>query len=592
LDNQILVNPFLNIPRRKLDDALQDILDIQSVNGVLTPAGAALTTAFQRYYEANIPVDYWWRDLGDFNGPAILDKFYKGYIVNIKESFKEGKRACFAGSHGVGKMQDLESKLPTPDRGFIKLKDLKEGDKLFDENGNICNIVKLHPIDLNPKSYIVKFDDGEKIKVCADHLWLTWTLKDRQRNSKIKYCKFNKNNLTLPNPSVKSTQEIFETQRVNGKQKVVNHSIPVCKPLKYPKKQLPIDPYVLGCWLGDGTSNGPTITTADKEILQNIKKCGFKTHLILSSQRPNNKSSLYTIEKFSKLLKENNLLNNKHIPNIYLLGSIKQRLALIQGLLDTDGSCSKQGLIEFSNTNKNIAKSFCELVRSFGIKCNLKKNKSFLYGKRCKDRYRVTFCTKIPVFRLNRKLKNQRLIKTQEFRTTHRYIVSVKPTKPVPMRCITVDSPSHLYLVTKSCIPTHNTMVSCCILKRVVEKQYSALYVNLTDIIHIMLYSSADIKTQSKELLLNVDFLVIDEFDTRFMGNENAADLFGRILEPIMRTRIQNRMPLIFCTNSVKVEGSFSGPLEASISSLMNMVTFVPIIGGKDARKLIKSGEL
>jgi hypothetical protein len=86
--------------------------------------------------------------------------------------------------------------------------------------------------------------------------------------------------------------------------------------------------------------------------------------------------------------------------------------------------------------------------------------------------------------------------------------------------------------------------------------------------------------------------LVIDEFDTRFMGSENAADLFGRILEPIMRTRIQNRMPLFFCTNSIKVEGSFSGPLQASIGSLMKMVNFVPIIGGQDARQLIKTGAL
>jgi hypothetical protein len=86
--------------------------------------------------------------------------------------------------------------------------------------------------------------------------------------------------------------------------------------------------------------------------------------------------------------------------------------------------------------------------------------------------------------------------------------------------------------------------------------------------------------------------LVIDEFDTRFMGSENAADLFGRILEPIMRARIQNRMPLFFCTNSSKVEASFSGPLQASIESLMNVVKLVPIIGGDDARIKIKRGEL
>jgi len=137
------------------------------------------------------------------------------------------------------------------------------------------------------------------------------------------------------------------------------------------------------------------------------------------------------------------------------------------------------------------------------------------------------------------------------------------------------------------------TMTVCCILKRVVETgKYDAMYVNLTDIIHTMLASPPEVKTFAREQLLNVDFLVIDELDSRFMGTENAADLFGRILEPIVRTRIQNRMPLFICTNSTKVEESFSGPLQASLESLMNVVSLVPVIGGQDAREKVGRGEL
>jgi len=137
------------------------------------------------------------------------------------------------------------------------------------------------------------------------------------------------------------------------------------------------------------------------------------------------------------------------------------------------------------------------------------------------------------------------------------------------------------------------TMLCACILKRVVETdKYSALYVNLTDIIHVMLTSTSEVKSAAREQLLSVDFLVIDELDPRFMGTENAADLFGRILEPIMRSRIQNKMPLFFCTNSSKVEESFSGPLQASIESLMNVVRLVPVVGGEDARIKIKKGQL
>lgn len=137
------------------------------------------------------------------------------------------------------------------------------------------------------------------------------------------------------------------------------------------------------------------------------------------------------------------------------------------------------------------------------------------------------------------------------------------------------------------------TLTCACVLKRAVETQsYSALYVNLTDVIHVMLTSPPDEKVYGRKILLETDFLVIDELDDRFMGSENAADLFGRILEPIMRTRIQNRMPLFFCTNTSKVEESFSGPLKASMESLMNLVKLVPIIGGDDARTMIKRGEL
>lgn len=137
------------------------------------------------------------------------------------------------------------------------------------------------------------------------------------------------------------------------------------------------------------------------------------------------------------------------------------------------------------------------------------------------------------------------------------------------------------------------SLTTACILKRAVESgQYTSLYVNLVDIIRVLLTSASDVKTNGHELLLNVDFLVIDEMDSRFMGSENAADLFGRILEPIMRTRIQNRMPSFFCTNTSKIEESFSGPLQASIESLMKLVKLIPVIGGEDAREKIKKGEL
>src|SRR3990172_6505054 len=94
------------------------------------------------------------------------------------------------------------------------------------------------------------------------------------------------------------------------------------------------------------------------------------------------------------------------------------------------------------------------------------------------------------------------------------------------------------------------SMVSACILKKAVESGYSALYLNLTDIVTLMGSRDADKKYEARQQLLTTDFLVVDEFDPRFMGSDNAADFYGRILEQTLRARVQNTLPLFLCTNS------------------------------------------
>lgn len=535
---------------------------------------------------ANIPVDYWYLDMDNFSGEKILLQSYHSIADDINKSYNNGVSYCFAGGHGTGKQLSLETELPTP-LGFIKLKDLKCGDRLFDENGNICKVTMLHKIQISPESYEVIFDDNSKVKACADHLWLTYTRKDR-RDKLL--------------PKIKTTKEIFKTLKAGGVQKISNHSIPCAKPLNYSKQKLPIDPYVLGCWLGDGTKQDGSIESADKEILDNIRKTGFTINLCKSTVSKNSLSCRYrigslvkrdggygTIGELAKQLKRLKLIKNKHIPDIYMHSSYEQRLALLQGLLDTDGTCSKQGRIEITSSIPKLAKDIHQLILSFGIKVTLRRRKSFLYGKRCKDRYRMAFTTQLPVFKFKKKKNRIRLNKTQLSRTTHRFIIDVRKTESEPMRCITVDSPSNLFLITRSLIPTHNTYISTNILKRAVEKGYSALYTNLTDIVTILTSYNHEEKRDTRQALLTVDFLVIDEFDPRFMGSDNASDLYGRILEPALRHRIQNKLPIFFCSNSPNVTASFHGSLKSSISSLMNMVKPVMVLG-QDYRDKIKKG--
>lgn len=402
------------------------------------------------------------------NNSMHFKKFLQGNQIWIESTGLDGDRIR-------GRRQSLETEFPTP-TGFKKLKDLKEGDQLFDDQGDICQITKLHPIEYFPESYRITFDDETTVDVDAEHLWLTYTKKDRNIKSRHNY-KLKRRDLKrfegkeykpylerkdlVPNPTVKSTKEILHTLK-HGMES--NHSIPVIPYAKYSEKDLLIDPYILGLWLGDGRSSGGIITSADPEIFE-----GYDHHIILSSVGVFNKKAFskdgysksndYRISGLTTKLKSLNLINNKHIPDIYLYSSYEQRLALLQGLMDTDGCCYKgDGRCEFVQIvdRENLVFQVKELISSLGIKCRIQRKKSMQYNVQYKDKYQVIFSTNKPVFRLKRKLKN--LNYKNSTKKHHRFIKSIESIDPIPMRCITVDSPSHLYLVTRSFIPTHNTV--------------------------------------------------------------------------------------------------------------------------------------
>ena len=135
------------------------------------------------------------------------------------------------------------------------------------------------------------------------------------------------------------------------------------------------------------------------------------------------------------------------------------------------------------------------------------------------------------------------------------------------------------------------TTVVSNILKLALEKGYSAHYVTINDIISTFTANTRDAdKLLIRNYLLTVDFLVIDEFDSRFFSTENAADLFGKTFEDIFRTRSQNKVPTLICSNSKSVsakefaEENFHGSIKQSIESIMNYMKIYPVLG-KDLRK-------
>ena len=129
------------------------------------------------------------------------------------------------------------------------------------------------------------------------------------------------------------------------------------------------------------------------------------------------------------------------------------------------------------------------------------------------------------------------------------------------------------------------TMTATNILKRAVEKNYSALYITLGDVVSCLINAANADRVLARKELLTVDYLCIDEFDARWAGNsELATDLYGRTLEDVLRNRFNNKAPTFLCSNSPKVVDFFTGALKASITSLLNYTQMVSVIG-KDIRK-------
>lgn len=321
--------------------------------------------------------------------------------------------------------------------GWKKLGDIKVGDKVFNENGEQATVTYLSPI-VQRKTYKLTFDDGSEIIATDNHLW---TLEKRYTPRKGASQKYKTVTVT--------TEEIARTVNFGGRPR---YRIKVTKPLQFDEKNLPIDPYVLGVWLGDGRNNRGAIVceNGDAEIIREIEQRGynFSRHY---SAKPN--LTYGTVLGLRTKLRELGLLDNKHIPDLYKRASIGQRMDLLRGLMDTDGTITQRGECRFCNCSERLANDVYELVLGLGFKAHIRKAPTANGGtawivsfKAYKER---------PVFNLRR--KQQRQLAKSNIKTQYRWIVDIRQIDPVPARCIEVDSPSHLFLVGKTLIATHNT---------------------------------------------------------------------------------------------------------------------------------------
>lgn len=367
---------------------------------------------------------------------------------------------------GCAKPFSLDTEVPTP-TGIKKWKDIEVGSELFDRNGDVCRVVRKNKIFKNTQTQKIIFSDGTEIITGLDHEWFTSDKIERERlfnhtKRPPKYLSAIKKY-----ESVRTTEEIKKTLK-KGKEN--NHSVRVCSPIKGVKKELPIPPYFLGFWLGDG-SKGASRVTSDLKDIEDLSKAfndlGID-HTIVNYR--NDGSRCINPKNIFVKLRENNLLDNKHIPNSYITSDFEDRLNLLRGLIDSDGTIDKIGRVTITVGIKSLWNDLEYLISSLGFKVTWEEFKIHQNNNFKSENVfrRFSFTPRgidFPISLLSRKLEKQINSKGTHTYTKSRFIIDVVDVEPEEMFCVEVDSPDHSFLITRRCIPTHNsTMASQCAL--------------------------------------------------------------------------------------------------------------------------------
>ena len=408
--------------------------------------------------------------------------------VQKKFLMSNSSDALFGGGVGGGKALLIQALIPTPG-GWKENGSIVAGDVIFGADGRPTKVVRAFGPHLPAKCYRLTFDDGSSIDCSAEHLWLTFTNADRKA-------------ITRSDPQWKERRRLSRPSRATGKrgsavtstlaarnsaeaahrrllppreipghvmttQQMVdsfldvkgntNHAIPTCGPLQYPPADLPIDPYVLGVWLGDGSTNSGSIVVTDQSIEDRIA-----AHYTpgMRQVKPGKTWWSCTYKGLVTDLKKLGVSGNKHIPRQYLQASVDQRMELMRGLMDTDGTTNaRSGSVEFNTTNKALADGMRELILSMGWKACIREGRAKLYGVDHGPAYDIQWTPSDYVFHVERKRCRQKL--TTRSVTKWRYVKQFKEIEPQPMRCLEVEADDHLFVAGTDMLVTHNSKALC-----------------------------------------------------------------------------------------------------------------------------------
>lgn len=368
----------------------------------------------------------------------------------IRPGIKPGQVMVPLAATGTGKALADDEPVLT-ERGWVPIGEVKVGDRTYGSDGLLHDVLGVFPQG-ERDLFDVAFSDGVTIRCDEDHLW---------------------------NYRIGGGVKPWRTGTLRDFRGADRVYVPVAAPIQADHAILPLDPYALGVLLGDGCFRHTSVTlTTDDEIVASLdlpvpaqrladNGPGVGEYRLSEHGQQGRRSPLN--EALRDLGLWRLLSHEKFIPHTYLQASVEQRWALLQGLLDTDGSIDKRGCIEFSTSSPRLAADFHELVASLGgISRVCQRGTSHRDNYRMHPRFASTECP----FRLTRKAARW----SPSRHAPQRRVVSVTAAGRGPATCISVSAPDRLFLA-RGHVPTHNTVFLSNLAHNLREKH--VLYISL-----------------------------------------------------------------------------------------------------------------
>lgn len=385
--------------------------------------------------------------------PRYMDTWFHETMAVVFQSvlkkIEEGKdaRIILTVPPRHGKQCASNTVVLTPD-GYKMHGDLKVGDYVFGVDGRPVKVVNIIP-QTQKANLKVTMTDGSYVVVHPNH---EWTVYDRRKNIK--------NNLVTV-----ETREMMQDVWIGHKGLRGGRArwqLPRINAVCFSSQKVEVDPYTLGCWLGDGSKGKPCLTLNPDDVDEIVSKIPYKVSTVCVHKDTGVPTIYFSgtvgvTGELTKGLKSLGVYKNKFIPEKYLFNNEKIRREILAGLIDTDGHIGKDKRVSFSNANKKLIDDVALLIRSLGYRVAISSQEAKLSSSGIQGRQRVYVVSFTPTdnkFYTHLDRKNKRIRCGVERKIA---IKSIEEVEGEVGECIQVDSSDGLYLVTENFIPTHNS---------------------------------------------------------------------------------------------------------------------------------------